>query len=304
MHSTVCLHSPNSSVAGLQRFQAALEAHKHWPTDELAALLVGVPLHAPPARAGTSLAAAPPQPLAAEGSQAAPSAEGSTASQAEAGGRGSSTGAGIIGGEGGSHLREHIEAGLGCLQAAVRQGQLNRQAILQVGGRRGRWAEMGNTIAVPNACDSRLTYSAAISQAWRLSNAAAPPPRPSTHCPAGCARAQHCTTAGGSWRGARRLAGAGPQPPCCRPRTTGRLFDGQQPFGPAHQPLLLRLHAPVQRGSVSASGMLVVVVVLRGGTACLLQNRSIAPVCRCAADTHTLHDQEHHCHPPLAGHYV
>ncbi|KAI7835772.1 hypothetical protein COHA_010350 [Chlorella ohadii] len=117
--------------AGLQRFQAALEAHKHWPTDELAALLVGAPLHAPPARAGTSLAAAPPQPLAAEGSQAAPSAEGSTASQAEAGGRGSSTGAGSNGGEGGSHLREHIEAGLGCLQAAVSRGQLDRQAILQ-----------------------------------------------------------------------------------------------------------------------------------------------------------------------------
>jgi len=157
MHSTVCLHSPNSSVAGPERFQAALEAHKHWPTDELAALLVGVPLHAPPARAGTSLAAAPPQPLAAEGSQAAPSAEGSTASQAEAGGRGSSTGAGIIGGEGGSHLREHIEAGLGCLQAAVRPGQLKRPALLQGGGPGGCLGEMGHTVGCPNARETAVT---------------------------------------------------------------------------------------------------------------------------------------------------
>ena len=118
-------------AAGLQRFQAALGAHKHWPTDELAALLVGAPLHGLPAQAGTTLAAALPQPPAAEGSQAAPSAEPSSTSQAEPN---SSMVAGSGGGEGSSHLREHIEAGLGCLRAADSRGQLTRQAVLQVGG--------------------------------------------------------------------------------------------------------------------------------------------------------------------------
>lgn len=120
--------------AGLQRFQVALEAHKQWPTDELAALLAGAPLHGPPARAATSLAAAPPQPPAAEGSQAAPTAEASTASQAEPSGTASSAGASSGSGEGSSHLREHIEPGLGCLRAAVAQGLLSRPAILQVSG--------------------------------------------------------------------------------------------------------------------------------------------------------------------------
>lgn len=33
--------------------------------------------------------------------------------------------------EGGSHLREHVESGLGCLRAACAQGLLTREAILQ-----------------------------------------------------------------------------------------------------------------------------------------------------------------------------
>ena len=91
---------------GVQRFQAALEAHKHWPSDDLALLLAGSVLHAGAADAGAA------QDEATSGSDGG---GGARQQQQQA-----------------LHLCDHVELGLGCLRSAVAQGVLSRADVKQV----------------------------------------------------------------------------------------------------------------------------------------------------------------------------
>ncbi|KAL4448019.1 hypothetical protein ABPG75_005238 [Micractinium tetrahymenae] len=140
---------------GVARFQAALDAHRHWPTDDLAMMLAGGLLHA--ANDGTQTARAAPAPgdgsslsrtnsgavggagaaAAAAAPEGPPNAEGSAAGaagQAAAGEGGASSGGlsarGLAAAEEDSHLVEHLHA-LGCLRAAVSQGLISREELKQ-----------------------------------------------------------------------------------------------------------------------------------------------------------------------------
>lgn len=143
------------AAAGVASFKAALDAHRLWPTDDLAMMLVGGLLHA--AEDGSSQATQRPAGgsdtlsrtnrgavdsagAAAAAAEAPVRAEGSTASVALAAqgeGGDSSTAVSALGqvAEGGSHLTEHLQA-LGCLRVAVSQGLLSREELKQVRARR------------------------------------------------------------------------------------------------------------------------------------------------------------------------
>lgn len=103
-------------TAGALRFRAALEAHKHWPTDDLALLLAGSFLHASSAAVDGGAT-----------SGGAPLAEAGSDMQQD----GSADGAGATGSPA-AHLWEHVELGLGCLNAAITQGILSRDEVKQV----------------------------------------------------------------------------------------------------------------------------------------------------------------------------
>ena len=103
-------------AAGALRFQAALEAHKHWPTDDLALLLAGSFLHGGSAALSGGAT-----------SGGAPLAEAGSDMQQD----GSADGAGTAGSPA-AHLWEHVELGLGCLRAAITQGLLSRDDLKQV----------------------------------------------------------------------------------------------------------------------------------------------------------------------------
>ncbi|KAL4444954.1 hypothetical protein ABPG77_004004 [Micractinium sp. CCAP 211/92] len=135
---------------GVASFKAALEAHRLWPTDDLAMMLVGGLLHA--AENGSPQAAQRPAGgsdalsrtnsgavdsagAAAAAAEAPVRAEGSTASVALAAqGEGGDSSAGLSApgqvAEGGSHLTEHLQA-LGCLRVALSQGLLSREELKQ-----------------------------------------------------------------------------------------------------------------------------------------------------------------------------
>lgn len=116
---------PTAPGAGIQRFQAALDAHKLWPSEDLAALLAGAPLHA--ADAGGE-----GQAEAGGGSSDVQPEDGAAGTAAE-GGSSASSDESSSSGRGGSHLSQHVHLGLGCLRAAVVQGALTRQDVEQVG---------------------------------------------------------------------------------------------------------------------------------------------------------------------------
>lgn len=113
----------------MQRFQAALEAHKQWPTDDLAQLLCGAPLHAAPeGDAASAPSKTADAPAAAGGAESQP---GGGAAPPDAAPPATSSDASS---SSGSHLWEHVDQGLGCLRAAVAQGLLSRDAVKEVGG--------------------------------------------------------------------------------------------------------------------------------------------------------------------------
>lgn len=104
------------AAAGVVQFQAALDAHRQWPTDDLALLLAGSMLHAPGAAPRSDVGVA-----VLDGQRDGPAAASGTDDAAAAAPYS------------GSHLRDHVELGLGCLRGAVAQGLLTRDAIKQVG---------------------------------------------------------------------------------------------------------------------------------------------------------------------------
>jgi len=115
---TVCTLCALHNDAGVLRFQSALEAHKHWPTDDLALLLAGSLLHAGSGAAGGS----------AGGTLAAAEAEaGSSKVQLDGSPDAASTPGCLP-----AHLVEHVGLGLGCLRAAAVQGLLTRDDLKQV----------------------------------------------------------------------------------------------------------------------------------------------------------------------------
>jgi hypothetical protein len=133
---------------GLRCFQAALEAHPHWPVDDLAALLAGAELHAPaqhappggatPAeQAGSAATEAGSAADGAAGALAAPEADGQQASPAEgasaaAGGvEAAQASLGAARDQAGGHLRDHAPLALGCLRAPLARGQLTRETVAQ-----------------------------------------------------------------------------------------------------------------------------------------------------------------------------
>ncbi|KAI3438406.1 hypothetical protein D9Q98_000838 [Chlorella vulgaris] len=149
---------------GVQCFQAALDAHKQWPVDDLAMLLAGSLLHEarPPIKTaqGSAVAArAPAEAAAAEGADAA--GDSATAAAAAAAAGAAEDNKAVLGGGqaetpaapaldaqpaidaaapapastaaptswAASHLCEHVDPGLGCLQGAVARGVFARDAI-------------------------------------------------------------------------------------------------------------------------------------------------------------------------------
>lgn len=124
---TVCTLCALHNGAGVLRFQSALEAHTHWPTDDLALLLAGSLLHA-----GSGAAAAGGS---AGGTLAEAEAEaGSSKVQLDGSPDAASTPGCLP-----AHLVEHVGLGLGCLRAAVVQGLLTRDDLMQV--RLGCWLD-------------------------------------------------------------------------------------------------------------------------------------------------------------------